>query len=75
LRPRGQCLDLVKIDVERAQLAALERIAGVIADKPEFMIIAEFGPSHFNETYLSPEGLRQRSVRPGGWSICTGILE
>jgi hypothetical protein len=55
LVPRGQRVDLVKIDVERAQLAALEGIAGVIADKPEFMIVAEFGPSYFKEIYISPE--------------------
>lgn len=55
LVPRDQCVDLVKIDVERAQLAAPEGIAGVIADEPEFMIVAEFGPLYFNEICISPE--------------------
>jgi FkbM family methyltransferase len=55
LVPRGERVDLVKIDVEGAELAVLEGMAGIIADNPELVIIAEFGPSHLKETHTSPE--------------------
>jgi hypothetical protein len=53
--PRGQRVDLVKIDVEGAELAVLEGMARVIADSPELAIIAEFGPSHLKAAQVSPE--------------------
>jgi FkbM family methyltransferase len=53
--PRGQRVDLVKIDVEGAELAVLEGMRRVIADSPELAIIAEFGPSHLKATQISPE--------------------
>ncbi len=51
----GARVDLVKIDVEGAELAVLEGMTRVIADNPELAIIAEFGPSHLKATNIAPE--------------------
>ena len=45
VRP-SERVDLVKIDVEGAELAVLEGMTRVITENPELSIIAEFGPSH-----------------------------
>ena len=51
----GARVDLVKIDVEGAELAVLEGMTRVIADNPELAIIAEFGPSHLKANDIAPE--------------------
>jgi hypothetical protein len=48
-------VDVVKIDVEGAELAVLEGMTRVIAENPELAIIAEFGPSHLKATHIAPE--------------------
>jgi FkbM family methyltransferase len=53
--PRGERVDLIKIDVEGAELAVLEGMRRVISDSPELAIIAEFGPSHLRATQVAPE--------------------
>ena len=50
-------VDVIKIDVEGAELAVLEGMTRVMAENPELSIIAEFGPSH----------LRMADVEPGEW--------
>ena len=54
VQPRAP-VDLVKIDVEGAELAVLEGMTRVIADNPELAIIAEFGPSHLQASNIAPE--------------------
>jgi FkbM family methyltransferase len=54
VRP-GVRVDLVKIDVEGAELAVLEGMSRVIADNPELAIIAEFGPPHLNARNIRSE--------------------
>lgn len=52
----GERVDVVKIDVEGAEIEVLTGMKRVIADNPELVIIAEFGPSH-----LKRAGLDSRS--------------
>jgi FkbM family methyltransferase len=51
----GERVDLVKIDVEGAELAVLEGMTRVITENPELSIIAEFGPSHLKTADVAPE--------------------
>jgi FkbM family methyltransferase len=51
----GTRVDLVKIDVEGAELAVLEGMTRVIADNPELAIIAEFGPPHLKARNITSE--------------------
>ena len=55
LIPAGERVDVVKIDVEGAELAVLEGMSRVISDNPDLAIIAEFGPSHLKATHVTPE--------------------
>ena len=54
VRP-SERVDLIKIDVEGAELAVLEGMTRVIAENPELSIIAEFGPSHLKTADVAPE--------------------
>jgi FkbM family methyltransferase len=53
--PEGEHVDLVKIDVEGAELAVLAGMTRIIAENPQVAIIAEYGPSHLQSTGISPE--------------------
>ncbi len=53
--PKGERVDVVKIDVEGAELAVLAGMTRIIAENPQVAIIAEYGPSHLRETDISPE--------------------
>ena len=52
---RSERVDLIKIDVEGAELAVLEGMTRIIAENPELSIIAEFGPSHLRMADVAPE--------------------
>jgi FkbM family methyltransferase len=54
VRP-SERIDVVKIDVEGAELAVLEGMTRVITENPELSIIAEFGPSHLKSADVAPE--------------------
>ena len=54
VRP-SERVDLVKIDVEGAELSVLEGMTRVITENPELSIIAEFGPSHLKTADVAPE--------------------
>ncbi|MDB5457497.1 MAG: methyltransferase [Caulobacter sp.] len=47
-------LDLVKIDVEGAELDVLAGMAGLLAANPDIAVIAEYGPSHLARVGLTP---------------------
>ncbi|ATC23957.1 FkbM family methyltransferase [Caulobacter vibrioides] len=47
-------LDVVKIDVEGAELDVLAGMKGVIAKNPDLAIIAEFGPEHLARVGQTP---------------------
>ncbi|WP_375267711.1 FkbM family methyltransferase [Phenylobacterium sp.] len=48
-------LDVVKIDVEGAELAVLEGMSQVLERSPDIALVAEFGPSHLTRVGVSPE--------------------
>ena len=52
---RNERVDVIKIDVEGAELEVLEGMTRVIAENPELSIIAEFGPSHLRTADVEPE--------------------
>lgn len=47
-------LDVVKIDVEGAELDVLAGMKGVIAKNPDLAILAEFGPEHLARVGQTP---------------------
>lgn len=51
--PQGR-LDVVKIDVEGAELDVLAGMSGVIAANPDLAIVAEFGPEHLERVGQTP---------------------
>lgn len=55
LLPQGERIDLVKIDVEGAELDVLKGMKRVIVENPEVAVIAEFGPSHLRRTGVKVE--------------------
>ncbi|WP_293682763.1 FkbM family methyltransferase, partial [uncultured Phenylobacterium sp.] len=53
--PRGGRLDVIKIDVEGAELDVLAGAARTLAENPDMAIVVEFGPSHLRRTGITPE--------------------
>ncbi len=47
-------LDVVKIDVEGAELDVLAGMKGVIAKNPDLAVVAEFGPEHLKRVGQTP---------------------
>nr|WP_295106840.1 FkbM family methyltransferase [uncultured Caulobacter sp.] len=47
-------MDVVKIDVEGAELDVLAGMTGVIAKNPDLAIVAEFGPEHLKRVGQTP---------------------
>jgi FkbM family methyltransferase len=46
LLPTGGRISLVKIDVEGAELLALQGMSRILGENPEVVLVVEFGPSH-----------------------------
>lgn len=44
--PSGQSVNLVKLDVEGAELQAWRGMSRIISESPDLAVIVEFGPSH-----------------------------
>lgn len=53
--PRGQRLDLVKIDVEGAELDVLAGMARLLKANADIAVIAEYGPSHLRRVGITPK--------------------
>lgn len=51
--PKGR-MDVVKIDVEGAELDVLAGMSGLIAKNPDLAIVAEFGPEHLKRVGQTP---------------------
>ena len=51
----GQRLDVVKIDVEGAELDVLAGMERLVAENPDLAIVAEYGPSHLERVGLTPK--------------------
>lgn len=49
----GQRLDVVKIDVEGAELDVLAGMERLVAENPDLAIVAEYGPSHLERVGLT----------------------
>ena len=49
----GERVDLVKIDVEGAELAVLDGMTRIIAENPHLAIIAEYGPTHLKRNQIT----------------------
>jgi FkbM family methyltransferase len=74
--PAGLTVDLVKIDVEGAELDVLEGMGRILAQNTDIAIIAEYGPSHLLRVGIGPadwfaafkrHGLRPFAIQePGG---------
>ena len=50
-----QRLDVVKIDVEGAELDVLAGMERLVAENPDLAIVAEYGPSHLKRVGLTPK--------------------
>lgn len=50
-----QRLDVVKIDVEGAELDVLAGMQRLVAENPDLAIVAEYGPSHLERVGLTPK--------------------
>jgi FkbM family methyltransferase len=58
-------IDLVKMDVEGAELDVLAGMGGIVASNPDVAVIAEFGPSHLRRVGLEPDGWFEAFARCG----------
>ena len=53
--PIGAQVDVVKIDVEGAELDVLAGMARILREHPDLAIIAEFGPAHLRRAGITPD--------------------
>jgi FkbM family methyltransferase len=53
--PAGNCVDVVKIDVEGTELDVLAGMTRIIRESPDLAIIAEFGPAHLARAGITPD--------------------
>lgn len=69
--PQGQVVDLVKLDVEGAELQAWRGMQRIIADSPRLAVIVEFGPSHLQRGGISIADWLRELQAPGftAWEI------
>jgi FkbM family methyltransferase len=51
----GAALDVVKIDVEGAELDVLAGMAGLLEANADIALVAEFGPSHLHRVGIAPD--------------------
>ena len=63
--PTGKRVDLVKIDVEGAELEVLHGMTRITRENPDLTIIAEFGPSHLARAETTPDAWFQAFVSHG----------
>ncbi|RQX84314.1 FkbM family methyltransferase [Burkholderia anthina] len=61
--PATQNVQLLKIDVEGAELQVLESATPVIENNPDLAIIVEFGPAHLARTGVTPTDWFQAFAR------------
>jgi FkbM family methyltransferase len=53
--PMGAHVDVVKIDVEGAELDVLAGMMRILRENPDVAIIAEFGPAHLRRAEITPD--------------------
>ena len=53
--PKGAQVDVVKIDVEGAELDVLAGMTRILGENPDLAIIAEFGPAHLRRAGITPD--------------------
>jgi FkbM family methyltransferase len=53
--PQGTRLDLLKIDVEGAELEVIAGASRLLAELPNLALIVEYGPSHLQRVGLNPD--------------------
>ena len=53
--PIGAQVDVVKIDVEGAELDVLAGMTRILRKNPDLAIIAEFGPTHLRRAQITPD--------------------
>ena len=53
--PMGTRVDVVKIDVEGAELDVLAGMTRILGENPDLAMIAEFGPSHLRRARITPD--------------------
>lgn len=74
--PRRQRLDLVKIDVEGAELDVLAGMSRLLKANPDIAVIAEYGPSHLKRVGITPkdwmDAFRAHGFRPHAISEADG---
>lgn len=51
----GERLDVVKIDVEGAELDVLEGMSRLLSENPDMAVVAEYGPSHLYRVGIDPK--------------------
>lgn len=60
-----QRLDVVKIDVEGAELDVLAGMDRLVQENPDLAIVAEYGPSHLERVGVTPEAWFEAFQRAG----------
>lgn len=63
--PEGQRVDVVKIDAEGAEPAALRGMRRLLDQNPDILIFMEFAPVHLQRAGTSPESLLQEIQSKG----------